>query len=165
MIRIRGGLAVCAAAHLLLVACGKEVPRAPPAQSDSTLTGHACDLVTAGELSQIFVSELEPTRDAPPGESTCTWNSVESGRALFRYEIRSYMKDLRAGVRSLSQGDANSKLEVRQGLGDAAVWSDLGLFVSRNGRTLQVTPFDDEIPRALYEELASLLLERLESGN
>jgi hypothetical protein len=39
----------------------------------------------------------------------------------------------------------------------------MGLFVSRGGRTLQVTPHGDDDPRALFEELASLLLERLEA--
>jgi hypothetical protein len=47
--------------------------------------------------------------------------------------------------------------------GDVEARVALGLFVSRDGRTLQLTPFDEEIPRAIYEELASLLLERLDS--
>lgn len=166
MIRIRGGLAACAAAHLLLAACGEEVPRTPPEEPDTAFSGHACDLVASSELSQIFVSQLEPQREVPPGESTCTWRSVDSKRPVFRYEIRPYMEDLRSGVSRLADDqDAAPVIEIRQGLGEAAVWTNLGLFVSRSGRTLQVTPFDEDVPRALYEELASLLLERLESGS
>jgi len=164
MLPNRGGTLTCAAL-ILLVACGEEVPRPPPEKAEQVLAGHACDLVTASELSQLFVGELTPVRDAPARDSACTWKAADSGEAVFRYEIRPYIEDLEAGVREFAAGDSGElNVEVRPGLGQTAVWSDIGLFVSRNGRTLQLTPFDEEIPRAIYEELASLLLERLESG-
>lgn len=165
MLPNRGGTLTCVAALFLLMACGEEVPRPPPEEAGQLLSGHSCDLVSASELSQLFVSKLAPVRDTPAGESACTWKTADSGDAVFRYEIRPYIEDLEAGVPELVAGDsAELNLEVRPGLGEAAVWSDIGLFVSRNGRTLQLTPFDQEIPRAIYEELASLLLERLEAG-
>lgn len=165
MLRNRGRSAACAATLILLGACGEEVPRPPPEEAEQILAGHACDLVTASELSQLFVSRLTPVRDGSAGESACTWKTEASGDAVFRYEIRPYIEDLQSGVRELAPGDSAAlNVEVRPGLGEAAVWSDIGFFVSRNGRTLQVAPFDEEVPRAIYEELASLLLERLEAG-
>ena len=165
MLPNRGSTVSCTAALILLVACGEEVPRTAPAEAEQAIGHHVCELVTASELSQLFVSELAPVRDTSAGDSACTWQATESGDAVFRYQVRPYIGDLQAGVRELGTTDgATVKIEPRPGLGDAAVWSDIGLFVSRNGRTLQVTPFDEESPRAIYEELASLLLERLESG-
>lgn len=160
----RGGFMLSAAVLIMLIGCGEEVPRTPP-EAEGTFTGHACDLVTAGELSQIFVSRLEPVRDASSGDSTCTWQSTDSGDAVFRYEVRPYIENLAQAVREFAAGDPQEmKVEVRQGLGEAAVWTDVGLFVSRSGHTLQLTPFDEDIPRAIYEELASLLLERVETN-
>lgn len=169
MFRNGGGMLTGAAALFLLIACGEEVPRTPPEEAQRTFGGDACELVTASELSQLFVSRLEPVHEpvhnTPTGDSTCTWKSTDSGEAVFRYEIRPYVENLESGVRQFAAGDPEEmSVEIRQGLGDAAVWTDLGLFVSRNGLTLQLTPFDDEIPRAIYEELASLLLERLETS-
>lgn len=165
MLPNRGGTLACTVALMLLVACGEEVPRPPPEEAEQLLSGHACDLVSASELSQLFVSKLTPVRDTPAGNAACTWKAADAGDAVFRYEIRPYVEDLQAGVRDFAAGDSGElHVEARPGLGEAAVWSDIGLFVSRNGRTLQVTPFDDESPRAIYEELASLLLERLEAG-
>jgi hypothetical protein len=162
---MRGGTLSCAAALILFAACGEEVPRPPPEEADRVIAGHACELVTASELSQLFVGELAAVRDGTAGDSACTWKAATSGDAVFRYEIRPYIEDLQAGIGDLATGDAGQPhVEVRTGLGEAAAWSDLGLFVSRSGRTLQVTPFDADIPRAIYEELAILLLERLESG-
>lgn len=160
-----GGALSCAAALILLVACGEEVPRPPPEEAEQVLAGHACELVTASELSQLFVSKLTPVREGSTGDSACTWQATESGDAVFSYQIRPYTEDLQAGIRAFAPGDSGElNVEARPGLGEAAVWSDIGLFVSRSGRTLQLTPFDEEIPRAIYEELAILLLERLESG-
>lgn len=165
MLPNRGGTLSCAAALMLLVACGEEVPRPPPQEAGQLLSGHSCDLVSASELSQLFVSKLTPVRDMPAGNVACTWKAADSGDAVFRYEIRPYVENLAAGVREFAAGDSGElKVEVRPGLGEAAVWSEIGLFVSRNGRTVQLTPFDEEIPPAIYEELASLLLERLEAG-
>jgi hypothetical protein len=152
-------------------ACGEEVPRPPPEEAEQRLSGHSCDLVSASELSQLFVGKLTPVRDTPAGNTACTWKAADSGDAVFRYEVRPYVEDLEAAVREFAAGHSGGpgdpgelNVEVRPGLGEAAVWTDIGLFVSRNGRTLQLTPFDEEIPRAIYEELASLLLERLEAG-
>ena len=165
MLPTRGGKLGCGAAFLLLVSCGEEVPRAAPEEAEARFGGHACELVSASELSQLFVDRLEPVPDAPAGDETCTWSSAESGEAVFRYQVRPYIDDLASGVAELApDGAGEPEVEVRQGLGDAAVWTGFGLFVSRNGRTLQLTPFDEEIPRPIYEELASLLLERLETA-
>lgn len=164
MLPKRGGTLPCAAALVLLAACGEEVPRQAPEETDASFGGHACELVTASELSQLFVSRLEPVPDEPAGDSTCTWRSAESGEAVFRYQVRPYVENLETGVLEFAPAGAGEpEVEVRQGLGEAAVWTGFGLFVSRNGRTLQLTAFDDDSPRAIYEELASLLLERLEA--
>lgn len=165
MLPNREGTVSCAVALILMAACGEEVPRPPPVEAEKAIAGHACELVTASELSQLFVGELAAVRDVSAGDSACAWKAAESGDAVFRYEIRPYIEDLQSGIREFSSGNPGQlNVEVRQGLGEAAVWSDIGLFVSRNGRTLQVVPFDEEIPPAIYEELAILLLERLESG-
>jgi hypothetical protein len=164
MLPNRGGAVSCSAALILLVACGEEVPRQPHVEGEQAIARHACELVTASELSQLFVGELAPVRDAAAGDTACTWQAAESGEAVFRYQVLPYIENLQAGVREFATGDtAALKIEARPGLGETAVWSDIGLFVSRDGRTLQLTPFDEEIPRAIYEELASLLLERLDS--
>lgn len=163
MLPNRGRAVSCSAALILLVACGEEVPRQPHAEGEQAITRHACELVTASELSQLFVGALTPVRDAEAGDTACTWQATESGEAVFRYHVRPYIENLQAGVRGFATGDSALKVEPRPGLGEAAVWSDIGLFVSRDGRTLQLTPFDEQIPRAIYEELASLLLERLDS--
>lgn len=162
MLPKRGGTLACAAA--LLVACGEEVPRQAPEEAEETFGGHACELVTASELSQLFVGRLEPVPDEPAGDTTCTWRSEESGEVAFRYQVRPYVENLETGVLEFApDGAGEPDVEMRQGLGEAAVWTSFGLFVSRNGRTLQLMPFEDDSPRAIYEELASLLLERLEA--
>jgi len=154
-----------AAALTLLIACGEEVPRTPPEETPQEFAGHACELVSSSELSQLFVSRLEPVREDRPGNPACTWKAAEADEAAFRYEVHPYVADLQAGVRAFAPDDgADLQVEVRQGLGEAAVWTDIGLFVSRNGHTVLLIPFDDESPRAIYEELASLLLERLETS-
>jgi hypothetical protein len=51
-----------------------------------------------------------------------------------------------------------------QGIGDSAVWTDVGLFANRNGRTLQVEPLQEDADRSPYQELARLLLTRLEGS-
>lgn len=164
MLPKRGGTVPCAAALTLLVACGEEIPRPAPQEAEEAFSGHACELVTASELSQLFVSRLEPVPDQSAGDETCTWQTIDSGVAVFRYQVRPYVENLETAVLEFSpDGAGEPQVEVRQGLGEAAVWTSFGLFVSRNGRTLQLTPFDEDSPRAIYEELAILLLERLEA--
>lgn len=162
MTRIRGISGGFAVALLLLAGCGEKVPRSAGEQSAGTFEGHVCDLVQAGELSQIFVGKLTPERQAP---STCTWVNTETGDPAFSYQLHAYMEDLPASVADLTTAtDDTLTIETKPGLGDSAVWTDVGLFVSRRGRTLQVSPLGDEEPQELFEELASLLLERLEAN-
>jgi hypothetical protein len=44
------------------------------------------------------------------------------------------------------------------------VWTDVGLFANRAGRTLQVQPLRNDENRAPYQELARLLLTRMEGS-
>lgn len=156
---------LAAAAASLLVACGEEVPRTPPEEAPRAFAGHACELVTASELSQLFVARLEAVRDEQAARPACTWKRADSDEAVFRYEVHPYVEDLRAGVAGFApEGRNDLHVSDRPGLGDAAVWTDIGLFVSRDGHTLQLTPFDDDSPRPIFEELATLLMERLETS-
>jgi hypothetical protein len=159
--RWHSGVAVAVAASLLATACGEKIPRSAQEQPAAAFEGHVCDLVQARELSQIFVSELTADRQA---DGICTWSRADSGVPAFSYQVHPYMEDLQSEVRKLAGAEEGEfEIVVRLGLGNAAIWSDMGLFVSRGGRTLQVTPHGDDDPRALFEELASLLLERLEA--
>ena len=162
MIRIRASSGGFAVALLLIAGCGEKVPRSAPEQSAGTFEGHVCDLVQASELSQIFVSKLTPERQS---SSTCTWVNTDTGAPAFSYQVHDYMEDRPTAVADLptTKGD-DLTIEAKPGLGDDAAWTDVGLFVSRRGRTLQVSPSDEEEPRELFEELASLLLERLEAN-
>ena len=162
MTRIRGSSGGFAVALLLIAGCGEKVPRAAPEQSAGSFEGHVCDLIQASELSQIFVSKLTPEKQS---SSTCIWINADTGEPAFSYQLHPYMDDLPTAVADLSTSTEDDlTIETKPGLGDAAAWTDVGLFVSRRGRTLQVSPSDDEEPRELFEELASLLLERLEAN-
>ncbi len=162
MARIRGSSGGFAVAFLLIAGCGEKVPRSATEQSAGGFEGHVCDLVQASELSQIFVGKLTPERQS---SSTCTWVDTDTNEPAFSYQVHAYMEDLPTAVADLptTTGD-DLTIETKPGLGDAAAWTDVGFFVSRRGRTLQVSPFGDEDPRELFEELASLLLERLEAN-
>ncbi len=162
MRRFRGNPVGIVAALLLIAGCGEKVPRSAAEQAAGTFQGDVCDLVQASELSQIFVSELKPESLS---SSTCTWVNADTGAPAFSYQLHAYMDDLSTDIANFATtiGD-DLTIEPEPGLGDAAAWTDVGLFVSRRGRTLQVSPLGDDEPRELYEELASLLLERLEAN-
>lgn len=124
----------------------------------------ACELVQASDLQQIFVNDLA-LDESSATENSCTWIDVETGEPFIRYEVHPYAEDLRAHVQALQEehGDESSPQLVK-GIGDHAIWTDLGLFVNRSGRTLQITPLYGNDDRAPYQELARLLLTRLEAG-
>ncbi|MEX2123660.1 MAG: hypothetical protein WD795_07180 [Woeseia sp.] len=149
---------------MLIGACGEEIPEQqvsggkPPEKP-------ACELVRQSDLQQIFVNPL--TTDSASGSSNrqCTWNDAATDKPFVKYELHSYSDDLQARVNLLEQelGESVNPRFV-QGIGDAAVWTDIGLFVNRSGRTLQVKPLQDDENRAPYQELARLLLTRLEGS-
>lgn len=143
-------------------ACGEELAEREVGGPSPAVS--ACELVQASDLQQIFVNDLT-LDEASATEDSCTWNDVETGQPYIRYEVHPYAEDLRARVQALQeeQGEASGG-QVVKGIGDTAIWTDLGLFVNRNGRTLQITPLRDSGDRAPYQELARLLLTRMEAG-
>lgn len=149
----------------LAAGCGEELaereaePSAPPVA--------ACELIDASDLQQIFVNELTLDAEASMADA-CVWQDSETGDAFLEYEVLPYSEDLHARFRALraEQGEETDETNVStvRGIGDAAIWTDLGLFVNRNGRTLRITPVDAAGDRAPYQELARLLLTRMEAG-
>jgi hypothetical protein len=149
---------------MLFGACGEEITE-PRAARDTMPEKPACELVRDIDLQQIFVNPLRA--DAEGGSSTrhCTWNDAASAQPFVQYELHPYMESLQAQVDTMEQ-ELGESINARfvQGIGDEAVWTDVGLFVNRNGRTLQVRPLQDDDNRAPYQELARLLLTRLEGS-
>lgn len=146
------------AAAGLAGACGDELPQHEVNGASRDIP--ACELVTPGDLQQIFVNELV-LDEASRANDACTWIDVASGEAFLHYQLHPYTADLQALARG-PRGDAGA--EPVRGLGEAAFWTERGLFVNRNGRTLQITPLAADGDRAPYQELARLLLTRLEAG-
>lgn len=152
------------ASALVLGACGEEIAEQevvvdePPQQP-------ACQLVRQVDLQQIFVNTLVADSATASSNEKCTWIDTETDQPFLHYELHPYREDLEAQVRVMEQ-DLGTGINPRfvQGIGDAAVWTDVGLFANRNGRTLQVRPLQDGQDRAPYQELARLLLTRLEDS-
>lgn len=147
------------AAAALTGACGDELQEGTESVASRDIP--ACELVTPIDLQQIFVNELSLDPAASTNDA-CTWNDVGSGEAFLRYELHPYTEDLETLVHRL-QDNGRGGVELVRGIGDSAIWSGLGLFVNRSGRTLQITPLDAGGDRAPYQELARLLLTRLEA--
>lgn len=152
------------AAGLFLGACGEEVAeqqRIP----DQPLQKPACDLIEQVDLQQIFVNSLAPDTESASSNQQCTWIDEATGEPFVQYELHPYRENLEAQVHAVEQ-DTGGSINARfvQGIGDSAVWTDVGLFANRNGRTLQVRPLQDNHDRAPYQELARLLLTRLEDN-
>lgn len=149
----------------LAAGCGEELAEREVESSPPPVP--VCELIDASDLQQIFVNDL--TLDVQDSTAdSCTWKDVDTGDAFLRYELLPYSEDLDARVRALrtEQGEGPEGLDIRtvKGIGDAAIWTDLGLFVNRSGRTLRITPVDAAGDRAPYQELARLLLTRMEAG-
>lgn len=158
--RLRAGIALMAGL-VLIGACGEEIPE-PQAARNEAPDRPACELIREADLQQIFVNPLAPDTD-DGSLRHCTWVDAASGEPFVYYELHPYMENLQADVASLEQESDELNQRYIQGIGDAAVWTDIGLFVNRNGRTLQVRPLQDDRNKAPYQELARLLLTRLES--
>jgi hypothetical protein len=149
---------------LLVGGCGEEiaeeqmVPDQPPEKP-------ACQLIRQVDLQQIFVNSLTPDAKTADSNHQCTWIDDATKEPFVRYELLPYREDLKARVASIEQ-EHGASINPRfvQGIGDAAVWTDDGLFANRSGRTLQVQPLQDNQEKAPYQELARLLLTRLEEG-
>jgi len=151
------------AGFLLVAACGEEIAE-QQVTVDEPPEKPACELVRQIDLQQIFVNSL-----AADGESAslrhCTWIDAATEEPFVEYEVHSYSADLQTRVDSLER-ELGESINARfvQGIGDSAVWTDVGLFANRAGRTLQVKPLRDDENRAPYQELARLLLTRMEGS-
>lgn len=160
--RRTAGITVLTSIISMLGACGEEV-RAPQGARGEKPDRPACEWIAQVDLEQIFVNRLKPAAEVKSSMSHCIWTDVQSGQPFVEYELHPYQEDLQAGVNSLEQEmGRNVNPRYVQGIGDEAVWTDVGLFVNRNGRTLQVQPLQEDQNRAPYQELARLLLTRLE---
>src|SRR5690606_30959732 len=125
----------------------------------------ACALIEQIDLQQIFVNTLVPDSASATSNRECTWMDEATGEPFVQYSLHPYREDLEVQVHVIEQ-DRGDSINARfvQGIGDAAVWTDVGLFANRNGRTLQVQPLQDDQNKAPYQELARLLLTRLEDS-
>jgi hypothetical protein len=151
------------AGFLLIGACGEEIAEQRVAV-DEPPEKPACELIRQIDLQQIFVNSLSADPDSASLRH-CTWNDAATDEPFLQYEVLPYSEDLQARVDSLEQELGKSiNARVVQGIGDSAVWTDVGLFANRAGRTLQVQPLKDDENRAPYQELARLLLTRMEGS-
>jgi len=149
---------------LLTAACGEEIAE-QQVIPDQPLQKPACELIEQVDLQQIFVNTLAADEGSASSNRECTWIDEATGEPFLRYSLHPYREDLRAQVDAIEQDSGNSiNARFIQGIGDAAVWTDVGLFANRNGRTLQVQPLEDDQNKAPYQELARLLLTRLEDS-
>lgn len=148
---------------LLIGACGEEIAE-QRAAVDEPPEKPACELVRQIDLQQIFVNSLTADSDSASLRH-CIWIDASTDEPFLEYEVHTYTEDLQARVDSLEQ-ELGETVNARfvQGIGDSAVWTDVGLFANRAGRTLQVKPLRDDENRAPYQELARLLLTRMEGG-
>lgn len=155
----RVGLLACV---LLIGACGEEIAE-QQVVPDQPLQKPACSLIGQVDLQQIFVNTLVADTAFASSNRECTWVDEATDEPFLRYALHPYREDLQVQVRAIEQ-DRGDSINARfvQGIGDAAVWTDIGLFANRNGRTLQVQPLQDDQNKAPYQELARLLLTRLE---
>lgn len=163
MPEVRSRLIFLAATLALAAGCGEKIDKAG-VTIDEPYSGHVCDLVESGELSQLFTTELVARRDEATPRA-CSWTSADGPEEVFRYLL---YRDLGLdAVLQRIQEERGTGIESERvpGLGDAAVWTPAGLLVTSNELTLQITPAsDDDVPRELYEQLARLLFERLEDA-
>jgi hypothetical protein len=148
---------------VLIGGCGEEIAEQRVA-TDRPPDKPACELIQQVDLQQIFVNTL----DADPDSATmrhCTWIDAATEEPFLEYELHAYSEDLQTRVNDLEQESGKSvNARFVQGIGDSAVWTDVGLFANRAGRTLQVKPLTDDEDRAAYQELARLLLTRMEGS-
>lgn len=152
------------AGMLLFGACGEEIAQ-QEVVVDEPPEKPACELVRQVDMQQIFVNSLTPDSASASSKQQCTWIDIATNEPFLQYELHPYREDLQAQVAAIEQQlGVGINPRFVQGIGDAAVWTDVGLFANRNGRTLQVRPLEDGEDRAPYQELARLLLTRLE-GN
>jgi hypothetical protein len=149
---------------LLFGGCGEEIAEQQMV-TDEPPEKPACELIQQIDLQQIFVNPLTPDTASASSNRQCTWIDEASKKPFVKYELLPYREDLAVQVASIEQ-KRGSSINARfvQGIGDSAVWTDEGLFANRNGRTLQVRPLQDGEDKAPYQELARLLLTRLEGG-
>jgi len=149
---------------LLLGGCGEEIAEQEMV-TDEPPEKPACQLIQQIDLQQIFVNSLTPDTASASSNRQCTWIDEATQKPFVQYELHPYSEDLQARVASIER-ERGASINARfvQGIGDAAVWTDEGLFANRNGRTLQVQPLQENQERAPYQELARLLLTRLEAG-
>jgi hypothetical protein len=148
---------------LLIGACGEEIAEQRVAV-DEPPQKPACELVRQIDLQQIFVNSLSADSDSASLRH-CTWIDAATDEPFLQYDVHPYSEDLQARVDKLEQ-ELGKTINARfvQGIGDAAVWTDVGLFANRAGRTLQVRPLKNDENHAPYQELARLLLTRMEGS-
>jgi hypothetical protein len=148
---------------LLVAACGEEIAEQQVAV-DEPPDKPACELVRQIDLKQIFVNALSANGDSASLRH-CTWVDAATDEPFLEYEVHPFSADLQTRVDSLER-DLGESINARfvQGIGDSAVWTDVGLFANGAGRTLQVKPLRDDENRAPYQELARLLLTRMEGS-
>lgn len=164
MMRARSTAGFALFGTLLLGGCGEEIAE------EQMVTGEppgkpACQLIGQVDLQQIFVNSLTPDAATESSNHECTWIDEATSKPFVKYELLPYREDLKARVAGIEE-DRGASIHPRfvQGIGDAAVWTDDGLFANRSGRTLQVQPLQESEEKAPYQELARLLLTRLEEG-
>jgi hypothetical protein len=148
---------------LLIGACGEEIAE-QRAAADEPPEKPACELVRQIDLQQIFVNSLSADADSASLRH-CTWIDAATDEPFLQYDVHPYSADLQVRVDTLER-ELGKSINARfvQGIGDAAVWTDIGLFANRAGRTLQVKPLKDDEDHAPYQELARLLLTRMEGS-
>jgi hypothetical protein len=149
---------------LFIGACGEEIAEQEMV-TDKPPEKPACQLIQQIDLQQIFVNALTPDTASASSNRQCTWIDEATQKPFVQYELHPYNEDLQAHVASIER-ERGASINARfvQGIGDSAVWTDEGLFANRKGRTLQVQPLQESEEKAPYQELARLLLTRLEEG-
>jgi hypothetical protein len=152
------------AGFMLIGACGEEIAEQQAANGTAPQKP-ACEWIRQVDLQQIFVNDLAADSTSQSSNTHCTWNDAATDEPFMHYELLPYAEDLHGRIAAIEQelgGSVNPR--YLQGIGDDAVWTDEGLFVNRNGRTLQIKPLQSDAERAPYQELARLLLSRLEGA-
>lgn len=127
--------------------------------------GHACDLVTPEDVSAAVGVEVGEGRDylATAADATnCEWQSTEEAVTVYAEVL---LEGGRNWFEAVHFGEPAFEEQPVEGLGDEAIFSDLGVLDVVDGDTFisiqMVVFFSDLDELAAAEELARLLLERV----